>query len=192
MNIMYLITGMFNSAGMERTVANKANYFVSCGHNVTIVTTDQKDRKYFYEISTSLKTIDLGLNFSNSDQYNIFFRAIIFVYKNYLFKRRLSRLLRVSNYDIVVTLILKSTDFLYKIKDGSVKIVEHHFSREHYNLLHPSFTTNRIERMLYNFRDYKVVSNLKHFDCFVVLTNEDALEWRKKLNNVRVIYNSIK
>lgn len=191
MNLLYLITGMFNSAGMERTVANKANYFVGRGHNVTIVTTDQKSRKYFYKVSNSVKKIDLNLNFSDFDRYNIIFRTIVFLYKNYLFKKRLNKLLQRSHYDVVVTLIMKSTDFLYKINDGSVKIVEHHFSREYYKLQHPTFMTSWLAIMAYKLRDYKVISNLKHFDCFVVLTNEDALEWRKKLNNVRVIYNSI-
>lgn len=191
MNILYLITGMYNSAGMERTVANKANYFTSHGHDVTIVTTDQKKRPYFYKISSKVKTIDLRLNFSDHDNCNIIIRTLFFWYKKYLFKLRMNEILHRNDYDIVVTLILKSTDFLYKIKDSSVKIVEHHFSREHYRLLHPSFTNGFLVRLAYKYRDYHVIQNLKHYDCFVVLTKEDAMAWGKSLSNVRVIYNSI-
>ena len=42
MRIAYLITGTYNSGGMERVLANKANYLVAHGYEVIIITTDQR------------------------------------------------------------------------------------------------------------------------------------------------------
>ena len=40
MRIAYLIAGTYNSEGMERVLANKANYLVAHGYEVIIITTD--------------------------------------------------------------------------------------------------------------------------------------------------------
>lgn len=47
MTILYCLAGTFNSGGMERIVIDKANWFVSNGHNVVIVTTEQNNRPNF-------------------------------------------------------------------------------------------------------------------------------------------------
>lgn len=191
MRILYIITSMYNSAGMERTVANKANYLINKGHDVSIVTTDQNGRDYFYKISNKVKRFDLNLNYSNHDSKNILIRTLLFLYKNLIFKKRLKALLYANSYDIVITLVLKSTDFLYQINDGSIKIVEHHFSREHYEQLQENSWNNILIRFAYKYRDWIVLHNLKKYDRFVVLTEEDAIAWRKSLHNVSVIPNSI-
>ena len=54
MKIVYTITGMYNSGGMERVLANKANYLSHAkgvdgkSNKVIIITTDQKNRKPFF------------------------------------------------------------------------------------------------------------------------------------------------
>jgi ribosome maturation factor RimP len=45
MKIVYCILGTFNSGGMERVLANKSNYLAQLGHEITIITTDQNNRK---------------------------------------------------------------------------------------------------------------------------------------------------
>lgn len=191
MKILYLISAMYNSAGMERTVANKANYFASKGHEVTIVTTDQSDREYFYDISPSVKKIDLDINFSEDNDKNILVRTLLFFKKNALLEKKLAVFLRENKQDIFVSLILKSSDFLYRLNDGSVKVVEHHFSRKHYFLQGAAYGRSLIEKIAYFYRDKKVVKNLKKIDCFVVLTHEDEQDWSRDLHNVVVIPNSI-
>lgn len=54
MKIVYTITGMYNSGGMERVLANKANYLSHAkgvdgkSNKVIIITTDQKIASLFY------------------------------------------------------------------------------------------------------------------------------------------------
>ena len=47
MKIVYCIAGTRHSGGMERVLANKANYLVNHGYEITIITTDQYGEKTF-------------------------------------------------------------------------------------------------------------------------------------------------
>lgn len=191
MKILYLITGMFNSAGMERTVANKANYFSERGHDVTIITTDQCKQEYFYYISPMVTKVDLDIDFSKEDDRDIITRTLVFYKKNKLFKKRLKEYLCLHKQDVVVSLMFKSVDFLYKIKDGSIKIIEHHFSRDIYIQQSEALQWGLLKKIIYKVREYFIIHNLARYACFVVLTHEDAVEWRKCLKNVIVMPNSI-
>jgi uncharacterized membrane protein YqgA involved in biofilm formation len=49
MKILYCISGLFNSGGMERVLTGKVNYLVkNAGYEITIVTTEQKGRSVFF------------------------------------------------------------------------------------------------------------------------------------------------
>lgn len=48
MKILYNIAGTCHSGGMERVLANKANYLVNQGMEVIIVTTDQQGLPPFF------------------------------------------------------------------------------------------------------------------------------------------------
>lgn len=183
---------MYNSGGMERTVANKANYLQHRGHEITIMTTDQGNKKYFYDVHHEVKKLDLGLNFTANNNKNILYRTFVFLKKNRIFKDKLEKFLIENKQDIVVSLIMKSSGFLYKLNDSSIKIIEHHFSRQYYSLQGNAYKRNIFENIAYRYRDRTVIRNLKKIDCFVVLTHEDAKDWSKVLNNIVVIPNSIK
>ena len=128
MDLVYLIEGMFNSAGMERVVANKANYFSQRGYNVIVITTDQGGKPYYYKLNDNVTCLDLDVNFRNYAHYFILFRVLIYYYKTFLFKKRLSKFLYEKKVGVVISLMLRSSDFLHKIKDGSVKIKPLHFT----------------------------------------------------------------
>jgi hypothetical protein len=55
MKIIYCINGTYNSGGMERVLANKANYLAEHGYDVSIITTDQKNREPFFKLSPQIK-----------------------------------------------------------------------------------------------------------------------------------------
>ena len=60
MKIVYCIAGTRHSGGMERVLANKANYLVNHGYEITIITTDQYGEKPFFELDKRIKCIDLA------------------------------------------------------------------------------------------------------------------------------------
>ena len=63
MKIVYTITGMYNSGGMERVLANKANYLSHAkgvdgkSNKVIIITTDQKNRKPFFYLTPPFQVV---------------------------------------------------------------------------------------------------------------------------------------
>ena len=63
MKITYCIAGTYNSGGMERVLANKANWLVRNGYEVAIVTTDQMGRAPFFELDPRIMCYDLGINY---------------------------------------------------------------------------------------------------------------------------------
>ena len=50
MRIVYCIPATSNSGGMERVLTRKVNYLVEQGHELIIVTTDQKGAKPFFPL----------------------------------------------------------------------------------------------------------------------------------------------
>ena len=191
MNIVYIIEGMFNSAGTERVLANKASYFAKKGHQVTVITTDQKQRPYFYQLPKEVTCIDLDINFLDYQKYPVLLRVFSYFYKSFILRKRLSALLLKIKPDVVVSLLLRGADFLYKIPDGSAKIFEHHLTYDHVEFLSNADKRNKFSRFIYNFRNKLVQKKLSKYDIFVVLTDEDAEAWKKKLDNVIAISNSI-
>ncbi|CCZ81824.1 putative uncharacterized protein [Odoribacter laneus CAG:561] len=86
--------------------------------------------------------------------------------------------------DIVISLFKKESDFLYKIRDGSKKVLEFHFSR-FYRLQNTVGWRILLKKMLLK-KDKYLASK---YDKFVVLTEEDRRLWGKA-DNICVIHNA--
>ena len=67
MRIVYCIAGTYNSGGMERVLANKANYLVSHGYEVFIITTDQRGKQPFFSLDERIRCYDLGINYEENN-----------------------------------------------------------------------------------------------------------------------------
>ncbi|ULT23656.1 hypothetical protein KUH03_31530 [Sphingobacterium sp. E70] len=50
---------------MERVLANKANYLAAKGHELVIITTDQKGRGPNFPLHPAIRQIDLGINYTD-------------------------------------------------------------------------------------------------------------------------------
>src|SRR5690606_8031553 len=93
--------------------------------------------------------------------------------------------------DICISMFLGAEyKFLTEIKDGSRKIIEFNFKFE-------NATIKIFEKKIKwrNYRNLLQVKSLKkkvaQFDTLIVLTEEDALVWKKYFQNIRVITNPI-
>lgn len=67
MRIVYCIAGTYNSGGMERVLANKANYLASHGYEVFIITTDQRGKQPFFSLDERIRCYDLGINYEENN-----------------------------------------------------------------------------------------------------------------------------
>lgn len=186
MHIVYCIHGTYNSGGMERVLANKANFLIKHGYKITIITTDQQGRDTYFPLDPRIQQLDLGINYTLTPKNNIISTTITHLKKTRHHKKLLSKLLSSLHADITVSMFCNEVNFLYKIKDGSKKIVEIHFSK--------NFRKWYKRKMLWcladKYRDWRESKLVKHYARFIVLTQQDRLTWGN-LKNICVIHNAI-
>lgn len=185
MKIVYCIAGTFNSGGMERVLANKANYLVQLGYDLTIITTDQQGRKPYFELDRRIGQIDLDINYHENINSKLFRKMLSYVRKQRSHKRRLEELLDKLSADVVISMFDHEVSFLHKINEGSRKILEIHFSR----FKRLQYGRKGLWRKIDQCRSALDLRLVKKYDRFVVLTQEDAGYWGD-LKNIQVIPNA--
>lgn len=184
MKIVYCILGTFNSGGMERVLANKANYLAKHGHEVTIITTDQRGRSSYFEMDNRISKYDLGINYTGSVK-SLIGKIMMYPLKQWKHCKQLSALLKSLKADVVISMFDHDSSFLYKLKDGSKKVLEIHFSR--YKRL--QYGRTGIWKVIDDYRNKTDLATAEKYDGFVVLTKEDKGYWGN-LPNINVIPNS--
>lgn len=185
MKIVYTIAATYNSGGMERVLANKANWLVRNGFEISILTTDQKARSSFFKLDSRIKMYDLGINYEENNGKSFLNKLVHYPSKQWKHKRALKTLLSELKPDVVVSMFCNDASILPKIKDDSKKVLEIHFSRFK-RLQYGRKGIWRFADELRSRNDLRVVSK---FDRFVVLTNEDKGYWGD-LDNILVIPNA--
>lgn len=185
MKLIYLIAGTRHSGGMERVLANKANWLVKHGHEVCIVTTDQEGEEPFFKLDERIKCYDLAIGYERNNGGGFINKLIHYPFKQYQHKKKLEKLLNEQKADIVVSMFCNDAGFLPKIKDGSRKVLEIHFSR--YKLL--QYGRKGLWALTDKWRSANYEKIARRFDRFVVLTEQDSLYW-KGLDNIMVIPNA--
>ncbi len=184
MKIVYCLPSTYCMGGVERIISGKANMLTEMGHDVSIITTDQQGRPPYFKINDKIKCYDLGINYSQNKQRCFIKKLFYFFYNSYLHKKRLEKLLIELRADIVISTFFNEMAFLPQIKDGSKKIVEFHFSRPMFRFTSRKGIMGYIDKFMMS----KNVKTLRKYDRFVVLSQEDAQNW-KELNNISVINN---
>lgn len=188
MRVVYCIRSTFNSGGMENVLCNKANYLVThYGYEVYIITTDQYGKKNFFHFSPEIRFIDLAINYDDDRHKNLLRRGIAYIKKNKIHKQKLEKLLCRIMADIVVSMWHEDMSFLWKLKDGSKKIVEIHFSRYFDIIRHEN--QGAILGGLFKVKTLMERCWARNFNRFVILTEEDRKYWGK-MRNLRVIPNA--
>ena len=93
MKIVYCIAGTYNSGGMERVLANKANWLVQNGYEVSVLTTDQKERPSFFEMDSRIKMYDLEVNYEDNNGKSFLNKLLYYPFKQRKHRRALKRIL---------------------------------------------------------------------------------------------------
>lgn len=185
MRIVYCIAGTYNSGGMERVLANKANYLVKNGFELIIVTSDQKGRMPYFQLDPAIKQYDLEINYCDTVHAKFLRKVMAYKAKQKKHKQKLNALLNDLKADIVISMFDHEVSFLHKIKDGSKKIVEIHFSR--YKRL--QYGRKGLLGLIDQYRSKQDLFLVQQYDSFVVLTEEDKGYWGD-LQNISVIPNA--
>lgn len=185
MKIVYCYPGMHYCGGIERVIVNKANYLVQHNYEVSIVTTDQQGRPSAFPLDKRVKCCDLGINYSLNWNRSFVKKVYHYFYDYVKHKRSLTAFLEKEKPDIVVSLFREEETILPRIKDGSKKIVEFHFSRAFFNYSYRSGWRGYLDR----YRYAKMLSAIREYDKFIILTQEDKPNW-KNFKNIEVIPNA--
>ena len=185
MKIVYCLFGTYSTGGIERVTSVKANWLAEHGYEVYLVTTGHAGHSSYYPLHPSIKHIDLGLCYDEAGELSRFT-----VYRrNYPKYRRhrdeLEKLFADIHPDIVVAAGWHEGSFLFRLKDGSKKIIEHHGWRHANVALYPVYLrelghVTAMTRFKYwlrtlwgNLMTYKQGRYDRQFDRLVVLTEED-------------------
>lgn len=173
MKILYNIATTSRSGGMERVLANKANYLAALGYEVVIVSTDRFGLPPFFHLDDKIRQINLHIEYEGNNGKSIWNKLLHFPLKQWKHKRRLTEVLMRERPDITISMFNHDAGFITKIKDGSVKLLEVHFSR----FKRLQYNRKGLWRLVDLWLTRQDEKTAKRFDCFVVLTEEDKENW---------------
>ncbi|WP_455516406.1 glycosyltransferase family 4 protein [Porphyromonas sp.] len=185
MKIVYCLFGVYSTGGIERVTTVKANWLAEHGYEVYLVTTGHAGHPPYYPLHPSIKHIDLGLCYEVQGAISRFEAFRRNLPKHCKHKELLEELFAEIRPDIAVAAGWHEGEFLYQIKDGSKKIIEHHIWRNANFALHSLYLKQmshvtllrRVKSgllMLWNrWLTYKQGRYDRQFDRLVVLTEED-------------------
>lgn len=185
MKILYCIAGTYNSGGMERVLANKANYLAHRGYEVVIATTDQRGQSPFFALDESIRCFDLGVNYEENNGKSLLNKLLKYPFKQLRHRKRLSQLLQQERPDVTISMYCNEASILPTIKDGSKKILEIHFSK----FKRMQYGRKGLWRWIDWWRSRQDERLVRRYDKFVVLTEEDKGYWGN-LPNIEVIPNA--
>ena len=191
MKIAYIYTNFHLAGGIERITSAKLNYLADIEKNdVHLILSDDGSQEPYYKLSDNIKLHYLSIDFPKNKSLKQFYKWY-FKEKQAekLYEKRLEELLLKEKFDIVVCVFFNAASkFLYKINDGSKKILETHQDkygalREAENSKFPLLTHWSLSNKIKNFDNLT-----KHYDAFVVLTEGDKSKWKYQ-NNIHAIPN---
>lgn len=188
LKIVYVTPALYMAGGVERVLTLKANYFAEhFGYDITMILTEGKDKPLFYPLSDRIKVINLDIGFEELWSCGFVRKVFLYLRKQHLYKRMLSRELLQIRPDITISTLRREINFLEDLKDGSKKVGELHVTRLHYRGYH---SKNVFERLFACFWQNDVTKHLGNLDRFVVLTDYERGEW-PELKNVVTIPNPL-
>lgn len=172
MKIAYIIDSLYNAAGMERILILKANSLCTL-YNITFIIRNQEGKEPYYPLKDEIRLIDMGLTSPIG------------------YRKELSAFLKKEQFDIVISTGGWEFYFLYKIKDGSKKIFEFHFSFYISKVWFDTANRGLSAKVKAYMQTMRRALIARHYDQVVVLTTADAKRWKWFCKNVVVIPNPL-
>ena len=190
-HLAYCIPSLNRASGMERVLTEKVNYLSNrLGYIITIITTDNKGVQPFFTLSPKVNIVQLDVNIDNLWRFPIWKRIFLYIIKQKEYHHKLETILKWLQPDVTISLLRREINFINKIKDGSKKIGEIHFGRFRYREVNFKYLPDFINSWISSIWMKQLESKVSKLDKFIVLTHEDAEQW-KGINNVMVIPNPI-
>ncbi|WP_321519196.1 glycosyltransferase family 4 protein [uncultured Bacteroides sp.] len=191
MKIVYLYTGLLTLGGADRVITEKANYFADkLGYDVYIITDSQNNKPPIFPLSPKVKHIDLNILFGQQYEHSIIIRGVFYFKLMRIYRKKLTKILNEIQPDFTISVLGRDSDFITKLPDKSFKIGEAHISKRFMRNYHLMEKKNLLHRIICKIWKRKLYKCIKELSAFVVLTKEDADNW-KEIRKSIVIPNSL-
>lgn len=187
MKLLYNIPATSNSGGMERVLANKVNWLVQHGYDVSVVTTDQKGLPAYFPMKDSIRFYDLGINYDENNGMSFLHKLMHFPLKQIRHKRRLELLIAEEKPDVVISMFGNEASLIAGMHLSACKVLEVHFSR----LKKLQYGRKGLWYLADLLRTQLDARTVRKYDRFVTLTEEDMADWGPEPENISVIPNAL-
>ena len=178
--------------GAERVITDKANYLANAGHQLLLVSYEQGQHPLPYELHPSVGYKDLDCRFFTLSKYSLPLHIYHFLRLRSKFRKALRTIVEDFKPDVVVlasdwqTLI----DVVLGASDKVPVIAEFHNAYD-YVMKNVEVSGSKLKQMLTKQYSWHILKFLKRCASIVVLTNADAINWRRHFQNVVVIPNPV-
>lgn len=193
MIIVYVFPNFTATAGTERILIDKMNYFAERdGFDVVLVTLEQGDIPMSFSLSRKVKHFDLNVCFYKMYHRNIFKRQFEKQLLMRDFKRRFDDLMNELQPDIVIATTYESR-VLSVIDNCKVKfkrVVESHIGKEFLLQNDPRNKVNVFRWLNAYIKMKKVEYFVKRSDVLIALNRVDACDWSRYVDT-KVITNVV-
>lgn len=186
MKILYCLNQIAFKGGVERIIIGKANWLVSHGFDVGIVTTDQEGKDTAFKLDLKVKLFDLKINYHREKYRGYGCHYFQRLYTELIHAFKLKKIIDIEKPDVVISISYQETTIIPLIKGNFKTIFEQHNCR---NLFDNPEQYCGWRQMLNRFRCKRWFNSLNKYDVHVFLNKQEARAWN--LDNSVIIPNFI-
>jgi len=177
MKLVYSISSIGNSGGIERVLSTKANYFADIlAYEIHIIVGGQPPQSLFYTFSDKIRFHYLNIDFKKRKIWQHLYPTK----QDKIYRHKLEKQLLDIQPDITISVFGTDATFLYKINDGSQKVLEFHFTKNYLKHLGQSLQNDRFRffrRFWLHFLQKREQYFASKYEHIVVLTEKDKQLW---------------
>lgn len=182
--IVYCAPSLYIPGGMERVLSLKANFFADiAGYEVYIILTDGAHKLPYYPLSKNIHIVNLDINFDELWNKSFIHKAVLYLKKQVIYKRKLKDCLFTIKPDITISMLRREINFINSIHDGSKKIGEIHINKDNFRNFKQE-NSNFIKKIFAKWWMNQLIGKLRLLDKFIVLTHTDKEKWTELSNTV--------
>ena len=186
MRLIYFIPLLSTKGGLERTLIDKANYLIGCGHEVMFVTFENNGTMA-YPLDERAQHHDIDCRFYTVYRAPVWKRLFVALEMKKMFRQRMRQIVVDYKPDVIVAAIPLIECFLGDLMQVAGRIpvvIESHLARGY-----EAIKIGSTERWFYKlFPTDKAIVKAR---LLIALTEGDAAQWRKIHPNVRIIPNPV-
>ena len=192
MKLLYILKSFASKAGTERVVSDKINYLAEAGYDITLVTYEQGNHSLAFALHPSVRVLDLDTNFFEVSRQPLYKKPFSLFFLRRKFRIHLQNVVDEIVPDVIIstTYSFNLLDVILTIKTSARQIVESHvacFSIKNSFGYRKCSIMNKLTQLYDSYKCFW----LKRCEMMVVLTEGDAIEWRRYVSHVEVVPNAV-